>query len=111
MKLVGELAQKGIPLEVCPISNLQTKATGEPHPIEELYRAGLKTTISPDNDTVSNTNIIEEYKYVLENTNLTTEDLRNMNINAIRGAFISPQKKAELISKISMREEDKDLQK
>ena len=109
--LVGELIQKEIPLEICPISNLQTKATGEKHPIEELYRAGLKTTISPDNDTVSNTNIIEEYKYVLENTNLTTEDLRNMNINAIRGAFISPQKKAELISKISMREEDKDLQK
>ena len=111
IKLVGELAQKGIPLEICPISNLQTKATGEPHPIEELYRTGLKTTISPDNDTVSNTNIIEEYKYVLENTNLTTEDLRNMNINAIRGAFITPQKKAELISKISMREEDKDLNK
>ena len=31
--LVGELAQEGIILEVCPTSNLQTRATGENHPI------------------------------------------------------------------------------
>lgn len=99
-KLVGELAQKEIPLEICPISNLQTKATDEPHPIEEIYKRGIKTTISPDNNTVSNTNIVEEYKYILENTNLNIEDLMQMNINAVRGAFISPQKRAELIAKI-----------
>lgn len=89
-----------IPLEVCPTSNLQTKATGEKHPIEELYKLGLKTTINTDNNTVSNTNIIEEYKWILENTNLGIENLRQMNINAIRGAFISSQKKAELTNKV-----------
>ncbi len=104
--LVNYLVQHEIPLEVCPISNLQTKATGEPHPIEELYKKRLKVTISPDNDTVSNTNIIEEYKYVLENTNLTLDDLAKMNINAIRGAFIEPQKKAELIAKLSQKENE-----
>lgn len=109
-KVVGELVEKEIPLEVCPISNLQTKATGEKHPIEELYKAGLKTTISPDNNTVSNTDIIEEYKWILENTNLTVEDLEQMNINAIRGAFITPQRKAELIGKIKTNK-DKTIQK
>ena len=108
--LVAELVQKEIPLEVCPISNLQTKATGENHPIEELYKTGLKTTISPDNNTVSNTDIIQEYKWILENTNLTVEDLKQMNINAIRGAFITPQKKAELIAKLTERE-NKEIQK
>ncbi len=98
--LVGELAQKEIPLEICPISNIQTKATGKHHPIEEIYRKRIKVTISPDNSTVSNTNIIEEYKYILENTNLNIKDLMQMNINAIRGAFIPPQKKAELMAKI-----------
>ena len=109
-ELIKELIQKEIPLEVCPISNLQTKATGEKHPIEELYRSGLKITISTDNNTVSNTDIIEEYKWILENTGLTMEDLRQMNINAIRGAFIPPQKKAELIARLSNRE-NKDKQK
>lgn len=108
LKLVGELAEKGIPLEVCPISNLQTKATEEPHPIEKLYRKGLKVTVSPDNNTVSNTNIIEEYKYILENTNLTIKDLIEMNKSAIRAGFMSPQKKAELIYKIENSREDKE---
>ena len=108
--LVAELIKNEIPLEVCPISNLQTKATGEKHPIEELFKAGLKTTISPDNNTVSNTDIIEEYKWVLENTGLTIEDLKQMNVNAIRGAFITPQKKAELIARMSERK-NKDKQK
>lgn len=100
-KLVRKLIEEEIPLEVCPISNLQTKATEEKHPIEEIYKKGIKVTISPDNDTVSNTNIIEEYKWILENTNLTIKDLVKMNINALSVAFISPQKRAELKAKFS----------
>ena len=106
-KLVGELIEKEIPLEICPISNLQTKATGEHHPIEELYKKGIKVSINPDNDTVSNTNIIEEYKWVIEHTNLTIDDIANMNKSAIRGAFISPQEKSKLISKILKKDEKK----
>ena len=110
LKLVWELAQKGIPLEVCPISNLQTKATGEPHPIEELYKKVI-ATVNTDNNTVSNTSIYEEYRYILENTNLGIKDLIQMNINAISGAFISPQKRAELKARIMQSNKDKNLQK
>lgn len=99
--LVGELVQDGVILEVCPISNLQTRATGEDHPVEELYKKGLKITISSDNNSVSNTNILEEYKWILEHTGLTIEDLNKMNINAIDGIFgISIEKKAELKAKL-----------
>lgn len=105
-KLVGELAEKEIPLEICPISNLQTKATGEHHPIEELYKKGIKVSINPDNDTVSNTNIIEEYKWVLEHTNLTINNIEEMNKNAIRGAFMPPQEKSILISKLNKHKKD-----
>lgn len=109
-RLVGELIQKEIVLEVCPTSNLQTKATGENHPIEELYRKGLLTTISPDNNTVSNTNINEEYEWILENTGLSIDDLTQMNINAVRGLFgITPQKKAKLISNINKAKEQKEI--
>lgn len=87
INLVKYLIQNEIPLEICPISNLQTKATGAPHPIEELYKKRIKVTISPDNNTVSNTNIIEEYKYILENTELTVDDLACMNINAVKRCF------------------------
>lgn len=106
--LVGQLAQEGIVLEVCPISNLQTRATGENHPIEELYRRGLKVTLNTDNNSVSNTNIIEEYKWVLEHTGLTVEDLKQMNINAIRGILgITPTKIAQLIEQVKENNSEK----
>lgn len=99
--LVQELIQNGIALEICPISNLQTKATGEPHPIEEIYRKGINTTINTDNNTVSNTNLIEEYKYILQNTNLNMQDIIQMNTNAIRAAFISQERKEKLIEHLN----------
>lgn len=100
--LVEEIIQKGVVLEVCPISNLQTKATGEPHPIDKIYGAGIKTTINTDNNTVSNTSLVDEYRYVLENTGLTIEDIKKMNVIAAEAAFISEDKRLELIEKLKI---------
>ena len=113
LKLIAELVQKGIVLEICPTSNLQTDAIKEVYKvIEELYRKGIKITINTDNNSVSNINIIEEYNKLLENTNLTIEDLRQMNINAIDGAFITPQKRAEYKARIDKENINKnDIQK
>ncbi|MBR2033074.1 MAG: hypothetical protein IKA03_00195, partial [Alphaproteobacteria bacterium] len=98
--VVEEIVRKGVVLEVCPISNLQTKATGEPHPIDKIYEAGVKTTINTDNNTVSNTSLVDEYRYVLENTGLTIEDIKKMNIIAAEAAFVYADKKVELVKKI-----------
>ena len=99
--LVDYLVKNNIILEVCPISNLQTKASGENHPIEELYRKGLKVTVNTDNNTVSNTDIINEYRWILEQTKLNLNDLKQMNINAVMGLFnISEQEKERLIKEI-----------
>ena len=88
-EVINILKEKEIILEVCPTSNLQTKAVPEPHPIEKLYNAGLKVTLSPDNSTVSNISIVEEYENVLKTTSLSINDLEQMNIYALEGAFIS----------------------
>lgn len=101
--LMGTLRERQIPLEVCVGSNLQTEATSdkEPHPLEILFRSGLRTTIGSDNDTVSNTNIIEEYIYILEHTGLTLDDIITMNIYAAEATFETPVKKAEFKGKIN----------
>lgn len=92
---IGELV-----LEVCPISNLQTQAVEGEHPLEKLYNNGIKTTISPDNNTVSNTDILQEYEWILENTKLEPKDLLQMSINAARGAFAPLPVIANLIHKV-----------
>ena len=114
LKLVSELAelaQEGMVLEICPTSNLQTNAVANIYEvIQELDKKGVRFGINTDNDTVSNVNIIEEYINLLENTDYTIEDLKRININAISGAFISPNEKAELKAKI-MDYKESELQK
>ena len=89
--LMQEIKDKKIALEICPTSNIQTQAFQGKHPLEELYNNGIITTINTDNDTVSNTNIAQEYLWVLKNTNLTCEDLIKMNINAAKSTFITTE--------------------
>ncbi len=100
-ELLNTIIANGITIEVCPTSNIQTCICDsyKNHPIEKLYNMGIKTTINTDNMTVSNTTLEKEYKSVIDNTNLSIEDIIEMNINAINAAFISKEEKLELLKK------------
>lgn len=112
--LMQELKQKQILLEVCPISNLQTQAVaekdGKKHPIEDLVKAGIPIGLNTDNDTVSNTDIEQEYEWVLANTGLTTANLIQMNLNSIKAAFTTPEKKLAIATKIMNETRNVDVQ-
>lgn len=101
--LLEKVIKKGITLEVCPTSNIQTCICGDyaSHPIVELYKSGVKTTINTDNMTVSNTTLENEYINLLENTELEYEDLVKMNMNSINAAFITEEEKVVLIDIIN----------
>jgi adenosine deaminase len=49
-RLMAHLAEKQVPLEVCPTSNLQTGlySSYEEHPVRRLHEAGIPVTISTD---------------------------------------------------------------
>lgn len=97
-ELMQQLREQEITLEVCPISNLQTQAVQGKHPIEDIYRAGIRTTISPDNCTVSNTNILEEYEWILQNTGLTISDLEKMNEYAVSCIFGTAEQRKKILN-------------
>jgi adenosine deaminase len=67
--LVERLVRDGVPLEMCPVSNVQTAAVSAPdqHPAKKLLDAGVRVTISTDARTVSNTTLTREFS-VLEST-------------------------------------------
>ena len=66
--LIRELAQKKIGIEMCPISNLQTKAVTDftDYPFREFYDAGILLSINTDNRTVSDTSCTDEYMRLAE---------------------------------------------
>ena len=64
--LVSYLAEKSIPLEVCPTSNLQTGiySSYDAHPVKELYEAGVSISISSDDPTFFGTTLTDELIHV-----------------------------------------------
>ena len=50
--------------------------------------------------TVSNTTLENEYEKLIQNTNLSINDIVKMNINSVNAAFISENEKQELLIKI-----------
>ena len=90
--------EKGIALEMCPISNMQTKAVErkEEYPIREFLDAGLKVTINTDNRTVSNTTIAKEMEFVQENYGIADDELRQVTENAIEASFANDDVKQML---------------
>ncbi|EQB88878.1 adenosine deaminase [Clostridium punense] len=89
---------KGIVLEMCPTSNVQTKAVNSfsSHPIYDFYKDGIKVTINTDNRTVSSINITKECDILAEEFSLSYEDYKKIYLNSIEAAFTDLETKEKL---------------
>ncbi|MEA2693188.1 MAG: adenosine deaminase [Acidobacteriota bacterium] len=94
------LAERGIPLEVCPTSNLHTStvATYRDHPLPALLARGLAVTLNTDDPSISGIDLAHEYRVATEEIGLTEADLRRMQETALAAAFFSPEERAALLA-------------
>ena len=76
-------------LEMCPTSNVQTKAvpTLSEHPIRMFFDRGIAVTVNTDNMTVSNTTLDKEYALLKKQFHFTDQELAKMSQTALRGTF------------------------
>ncbi|HEV7517376.1 MAG TPA: adenosine deaminase [Thermoanaerobaculia bacterium] len=94
------LAERGIPLEVCPTSNLHTStvATYRDHPLPALLARGLAVTLNTDDPSISGIDLAHEYRVATEEIGLTEADLRRMQETALAAAFLSGEERAALLA-------------
>ena len=61
--LVREIAARGVVLDVCPVSNLRTRAVPSlaAHPLPELVAAGVSCSISTDDPAMFGTDLTADY--------------------------------------------------
>ena len=97
-KLMNQLAQKHICLEMCPTSNYQTRAVEDmsQYPIREFLKRGLCVTVNTDDLAISRTNIQKEFAYLRESLGLTEVEEEQLMENAIQSAFTTQERKDEL---------------
>ncbi|PCC28107.1 adenosine deaminase [Glutamicibacter sp. BW80] len=99
--------ERGIPLEICPSSNLQTGATAgfgegiESHPIDLLVQTGFNVTISPDNRLMSGTGLSDEFELLVEAFDYDLEDLLDLTLNAAEAAFVPLEMRELLVEYIN----------
>lgn len=96
------LHERGIPLEVCPTSNLQTGAVAgfHHHPLPDLYRLGLRVTLNTDDPSISDTTLTDEYLFAMAGMGLQWKDLLRILENAVEAAFLSPEERQALAQRL-----------
>jgi len=87
-ELLEIIIKKGITLETCLTSNLQTgAATAEEYPLLKYLEMGVPVTLNTDNMTVSDTTLAAEFELAKKMFGLTESQINILHANAKRAVF------------------------
>jgi aminodeoxyfutalosine deaminase len=101
-ELMTYLAEHGIPLEVCPTSNLRTRAVAslDEHPLPALVAAGVPLSINSDDPPMFGTTLEEEYAVAARLLGLDEAGVAGLARAAVGQSFLAPAGKAALLAEI-----------
>ncbi|MBZ4321745.1 adenosine deaminase [Streptomyces huiliensis] len=101
-RLLAHLAEHRIPLEVCPTSNLATRAVTdiERHPIKEMVAAGVLVTVNSDDPPMFGTDLNNEYAVAARLLELDARGVADLAKNAVEASFLDAAGKARLAAEI-----------
>lgn len=99
--VVDLLLERGIPLEVCPTSNVHTSTVPDlrSHPLPALLARGLAVTLNTDDPSISGIDLAHEYRVAREELGLGEPDLRRLQENALAAAFLTEEERASLLER------------
>ncbi len=93
------VAKTGIPLEVCPTSNLQISGMMDSyadHPLKRYLDQGIRVTLNTDNRLMAQTDSTNELAQVIGAFSLSPEVVKTILLNSAEAAFIPAVKKVVL---------------
>jgi aminodeoxyfutalosine deaminase len=101
-ELLAHLAEVGIPLEVCPSSNIATRviATLDEHPIRAFRDAGVTVTVNSDDPPMFGTTLNREYAIAAGLLGLDEAGLADLARAAVRASFAPDDVRARLLAEI-----------
>ncbi|HET6480473.1 MAG TPA: adenosine deaminase [Actinoplanes sp.] len=101
-KLMAYLAEHRIPLEICPTSNVRTRAVAslDEHPLARLVAAGVPVSINSDDPPMFGTTLEQEYAVAAELLDLDAQGVAGLARAAVEQSFLDPAGQAALIAEI-----------
>ncbi|MBJ2152479.1 adenosine deaminase [Paracoccus sp. IB05] len=102
LALVEELAEQGIVLEVCPLSNIAFGLYPDMrhHPVSELDRRGVRVTISTDAPPFFHSSMAREYEELHRAFDWDEGQFRKLGLQALDAAFCDADTKKRLAKKL-----------
>jgi adenosine deaminase/aminodeoxyfutalosine deaminase len=103
-RLMAHLAAAGIPLEICPTSNVRTRCVPSlaEHPLPRLVAAGVPVTINSDDPPMFDTTISREYEIAAELLGLDEAGVAELARAGVRASFLDLHDQGALIAEIDM---------
>ncbi len=100
--LLAHLAERRIALEVCPTSNIATRAVAhlDEHPIRQFVDAGVLVTVNSDDPPMFGTDLNTEYAVAARLLGLDHAGIAALAKNAVEASFLDPAGKARLAAEI-----------
>jgi aminodeoxyfutalosine deaminase len=101
-RLLTQLAERRIPLEVCPTSNVRTRVVPDlaSHPLPQMVEAGVVVTINSDDPSMFDTTLNREYEIAAELLGLDEVGVAGLAKNAVTASFLAAPRKALLLAEI-----------
>lgn len=101
--LIATIKHKGLTLTVCPLSNLKLCVvdTLEEHPIRSMLRLGLNATVNSDDPAYFGGYMNDNYAALVQETQLTKEELYRLACNAFEGSWLDASTKKKHIKTIT----------
>ncbi|MGE0493171.1 MAG: adenosine deaminase [Vulcanimicrobiota bacterium] len=96
------MIDKGIPYEICPLSNVQTQAVKDmaSHPLPDLMRKGAVVTVNNDDPGVSGITLTDDYVNITQAFGFSATDLRQLVDNGVNSAFATDEVKDRVRTKV-----------
>jgi aminodeoxyfutalosine deaminase len=93
--LVAYLAERHIPLEICPTSNVRLGVYADlaSHPLPGLHRAGVPVTINSDDPPLFNTTLNGEVKLLVDPFKFDINTIDEILLNGVRCSFLPVEEK------------------
>jgi adenosine deaminase/aminodeoxyfutalosine deaminase len=101
-RLLEHLRAEGIPLEVCPTSNVRTRSVPSlaEHPLPALVGAGVPVSINSDDPPMFSTTLNREYAVAAELLGLDAAGVAELARAAVRASFLADPGKQALLAEI-----------
>lgn len=102
-QLVADLARDGVPLTMCPLSNVKLRVFDEltDHNLRQLLEAGVRVTINSDDPAYFGGYIGDNYVATAAALDLSEEQLIQIARNSIEASFVSAARRDELIDELN----------